>query len=145
MSVSDPIPPRGAMSTRTAAIVIVVIALVAGILLGVAGDRAYLFSHRRLAPPQHGPGMVPFMVRRLDHELHLTDAQKTAITQILEQRRTRVEALMNGVRPQVRQEIDRTDAEISRLLTPEQRSKYETIRRRMNRRHDRDHRGGPGL
>src|SRR5437764_253383 len=44
-----------------------------------------------------------------------------------------------SVRPQVRQELDATNAEIEKVLTPEQRTKFEALqlqhrRQRMNRR-----------
>ena len=78
------------------------------------------------------------MVERLDRELHLSAPQKAQITTILQERKKRIDALMSGVRPQVRQEIDATEAEIAKLLTPEQRKKFEELQLRMKKRRGRD-------
>ena len=46
---------------------------------------------------------------------------------------------MANVRPQIRQELDATNAEIETVLTPEQKTKFADLRMRIGaRRHDRN-------
>jgi Spy/CpxP family protein refolding chaperone len=107
-------------------VVVVIIAFVAGILVGVAGDHLLFIHH--LFPRGFVAGRI---VERLDRELHLTPQQKTQVQQILDRHRARIDAITSSVRPQVRQEIDTTNAEIEKILTPEQRAQFAKMRMRM--------------
>src|SRR5437588_12253793 len=98
--------------------------------------------------PHHPPRLGLVLVEHLDRELNFTPQQKQAVTQIIERHRARMETLSASIRPQMRQELDATSAEIEKVLTPEQRTKYESLQlhrqqRRMNRRGPR--RVPPGL
>jgi len=126
------IPSTSPSSTRTTAVVVVIAAFIAGLFVGVAGDRFYLFRHGRLFPSHRvGDFAASRIVDRLDHDLHLTPQQKTQIQQIIDRHRTRIDSLMTGVRPQVRQELDTANGEIEKLLTPEQQEKFKKMRMRM--------------
>lgn len=130
------------MSTSPRAIAALLIggALIAGIVLGVAGDRVYLW-HTRQFLPRHAPRFVTDrMVDHLDRQLSFTPQQKAAVKQIIDRHRARIEAISANVRPQMRQEIDSTNAEIEKLLTPEQREKFKGLRQR---RHGRGGEPGP--
>ena len=129
-------------SPRAAAALLIVGALLAGTVLGIAGDRAYLWHTHRIAPP-HG-ARLGMLVEHLDRQLNFSPQQKQAVAQIVERHRARIEALSASVRPQMRQELDATNAEIEKVLTPEQRTKFESLQlhrqqRRMN------HRGPRGV
>jgi hypothetical protein len=105
---------------------VVIIAFVAGVLVGVAGDHL-LFIHHVFSR-----GFVAGRIAdRLDRELHLSAQQKTQVQQILDRHRKRIDVITSGVRPQVRQEIDSTNAEIEKILTPEQRAQFAKMRMRM--------------
>jgi Spy/CpxP family protein refolding chaperone len=124
-------------NTRTAAIAVVVVAFLAGILAGVAGDHLYLIHSGRLSP-RHGRFSAARMTDRLTHELSLSPQQKTQVQQIIERHRAKIDATMAAVRPQVRQELDATNAEIETVLTPEQKTKFANLRMRVGaRRRDR--------
>ena len=71
------------------------------------------------------------IVERLNRELHLTSQQKSAVQQIIDRHRARIDALMTGVRPQIRQELDATNAEIDKILTPDQRAAFAKMRMHM--------------
>ena len=115
--------------TRTTAVVVVIVAFIAGFIVGVAGDRFYLFRH---FPPRHMSEFVAHrIVDRMDRELHFTPQQKAQVQQIIDRHRVRIDALMSGVRPQVRQELDATNAEIEKILTPDQRVQFSKMRMRM--------------
>ncbi len=123
------------MSTKVVAAVVVVLALFAGIFIGAAGERIWLFRHGPMFPPKMESGFVNRMVSRLDEDLHFTPQQRQQITQILETRRLKINGIWASVRPQVRQQVEETNAAIEKVLTPEQRAKFAEIRARMEARH----------
>ena len=127
------------MSSKTRAVVVVVVTFLAGLLVGVAGDHLYLIHNGRLFPRRTPRFAADRMADRLNKELQLTPQQKTQVQQIIERHRAKIDALMSSVRPQVRQEVDATNAEIDRILTPEQRTKFAAMRMRIeSRRRGRD-------
>src|SRR5260370_329770 len=78
------------------------------------------------------------MAEHLGRELDLTTQQKTQVQQIIEKHRAKIDAVMSSVRPQVRQELDATNAEIETILTAEQKTKFAALRMRIeSRRRDR--------
>jgi hypothetical protein len=119
--------------TRTAAIVVVIVAFIAGILVGVAGDHFYLIHNGRLSS-RHARFSAGRMTERLAGELELSPQQKTQVQQIIERHRAKIDAIMNNSRPQVRGEIDATNAEIETILTPAQKTKFATLRMNVARR-----------
>ncbi|MDP9361879.1 MAG: hypothetical protein M3P29_10545 [Acidobacteriota bacterium] len=129
-------------NTRTAAVVVVIVAFLAGILVGVAGDHLYLIHGGRLFPRHASHFAADRMAERLAGELQLTPQQKTQVQQIIERHRAKIDAAMSSVRPQVRQELDATNTEIESILTAEQRTKFATLRMRVGPRHH-DRMGGP--
>ena len=120
--------------TRTAAIVLVIVAFIAGILVGVAGDHLYLIHNGRLSPRHAARFSAGRMTERLAGELELTPQQKTQVQQIIERHHAKIDAIMSNVRPQVRGEIDATNAEIDTILTPAQKTKFATLRMNVARR-----------
>lgn len=111
----------------------VILAFIAGAFAGVVGDHLLIIHH--LFPRHFGSRPI---LDRLDRELHLTAQQKTQVQQILDRHRAKIESLMGNVRPQIRAEIDATNAEIDKILTPEQRAEFAKMKMRMPHR-----RGGP--
>jgi hypothetical protein len=117
-----------------AAIVVVVVAFIAGILVGVAGDHLYLIHSGRLSPRRNARFTSSRMADNLSRELQLSPDQKTQVQQIIERHRAKIDATMSTVRPQVRQELDATNKEIETILTPEQRTKFAAMRMRIEQR-----------
>ena len=137
---SDPAvlpPPRrnSALKTTIIAAVVVVLAFVAGFVAGAAVDRVMLHRWGMGMPPRFASEA---MVNRLDRRLDLTDAQRTRIESILDRHHQRIGAMWSKVRPVMRAEIETTNEEIARVLTPAQRQKFERLRMRLGPRH------GPG-
>ena len=118
-------------NTRMAAVVVVVVAFITGILVGVAGDHLY----GRLFPRHTARFSAGRMADNLGRKLQLSPQQKTQVQQIIERHRAKIDAAMSNVRPQVRQELDATNKEIENILTPEQRTKFAELRMRMGARH----------
>jgi len=84
--------------------------------------------------------MTTHLIDRLDRELKLDPQQRARIETIVEARRQRIDTLWSSVRPAVMQEIDATNAEIEKVLKPDQLEKFKAMETRMRNRV----RGGPG-
>lgn len=127
MSVIDPVPPppRNATKTVVIATLALVVTFIAGFVTGIAAVRVF---HRGGRVP---PIVEQTLLNRLDRQLDLTDRQRAEIRKIIVQRHDRIERMWANVRPQMRAEIERTNAEIERVLTPEQREKFQALRLHM--------------
>lgn len=130
MSVSEPTPapPSRTGSTTLLAAVALLVTFIAGLLVGVVGARFLIIRSR---PDRPRTAAAAFMMKRLDRSLDLTPQQEVEITQILQRHHQRIGAVWTGVRPQLRREVEQTNAEIQRVLTPEQRTKFEGIKMRL--------------
>ena len=116
-------------------------ALIAGIVIGVAGDRFVLLRSGQLYPKRAVSYAANHVVDRLGRDLQLSDAQKGQVRSIVDRHHARIDAAWANVRPQVRQEIDAANAEIEAVLTPQQRTKFRELRDKVEQRRRR--RGGP--
>ena len=112
-----------ATKTTIAAVVVLVLTFGAGFIGGAAAHHLW-FAHREGVRPF----MTHAMVNRLDRRLDLTDTQRKQIEEILRRRHRNIDAMWSGVRPRVRAEVEATNAEIAKVLTPAQRAKFEKIR-----------------
>jgi hypothetical protein len=120
------------------AVVVVIVAFAAGLLVGIAGDRVYLWRSQQIVPRRGASQFAAkHIVDRLDRDLHLSASQRAEVQKIVEQHRVRIDSVWNNVRPQVRVEIDAASSEIERVLTPEQRTKYRELREKSDRRRNR--------
>ncbi len=129
MSVIDPVPPppRTASKTVVIAALALVVTFIAGFVTGIVAVR---ILHRGGRVP---PIVEQTLLNRLDRQLDLTDQQRAEIRQIILRRHDRIETMWANVHPQMRAEIERTNAEIERVLTPEQRVKFQSLRLHMRR------------
>ncbi len=101
-------------------------------------------------PPGGRRGMDPARrAERMQHELNLTDDQTRQVKAILEDSRTKMEALransagsQEDRRSQMMSVRKAQEDRIEALLTPEQKTKYEQMRAQMRDRR-RDGEGGP--
>jgi len=119
------------MSPKAKAALVVIVAFFAGLLSGLVGDRAYLIITRQFFPRHGADFAMHRLLDRMDSELKLTPQQHVEVQRILELRHQHIEAISNGVRQQIRQQIDEGNAEIEKLLTPEQRTKFQEMRMRL--------------
>ena len=107
---------------------------IGGLLVGIAGDRFYML-HRGRRPPTPQT-MTRRIVDHLDRELHFSGTQKADVERIINQHHGRIDAVMTGVQPQVRAELDAANAEIEKILTPQQQEQFKKMRMRPgSRRH----------
>jgi Spy/CpxP family protein refolding chaperone len=126
-------PARSRAGPRALAVLILLGCFVVGIIVGGAGDRLLLLRQGRLMPRGAADFVSRHVVDRLDHELKLSAAQRQQIVVILERRHDKVTAIWEGVRPQVRAEVNATTVDINAVLTPEQRVKFAKIRANVRR------------
>jgi hypothetical protein len=105
---------------------VIVVSMLTGIVVGVAvdrrmhewsGGRNVRFSARRTLVPGH-----------LEHELGLSPAQSAAVDSIMRYRMSERDSVMARTWPRMRQLLDSTRSDIERVLTPEQREKFEKLR-----------------
>lgn len=113
-----------ATKTTIVAVLVVVLTFTAGVMVGVFA------SHMMILRGGHGASFFPekALVHRLDRRLDLTDAQRAQVEQIIRKRHARIDGLWTGLRPRMRAEVDQANAEISRILTPEQRAKFDRMK-----------------
>jgi Spy/CpxP family protein refolding chaperone len=92
--------------------------------------------------PAEASGDPPFLpwevkeeyVRRMTRELELTGQQKETISQVVLESQQRIKILFELVGPEMREEMKQVRDSISAVLTPEQRVKFEELRKRRHSR-----------
>lgn len=112
--------------TTIVAILVVVVTFTAGVAVGVFG--AHIVHIRR----EHMSPVFPtrMMVNRLDRRLDLTDQQREQIEKIIRRHHSAIVGRVHA-------EIDQANTEITRILNPEQRKKFERIKLQLGGRHGR--------
>ena len=99
-------------------ILLIALALVAGIALGFAGS-TLAFRHHIL----HVPGEGPF--QRMDRVLNLTPAQKAQIGEVMEDTRDRIQQERRDFQRQRRKSLVDAYVKIRALLTPDQQQRFD--------------------
>jgi hypothetical protein len=138
VSVSDPgtAAPTRSSSAKALAVFTVAVAFFVGTLVGALALWGWVVHHER--------GRLPFLaqlrekriIEHLDRELKLTPQQHEAVARIVHERGRRIDAILSDVQPEVRREIDEGNVEVQRLLTAEQKVKFERMQMRLHsRRH----------
>lgn len=110
----------------------VALVFIAGVATGSLLERIFnrpAFAFASPAPP--GPGMLADVFAE---ELKLTSDQRTQIEAIFESRRPQLKLLRDSVRDKFEEERKTMDAEIEKLLTPEQRDRFHEINERLRAR-----------
>jgi Spy/CpxP family protein refolding chaperone len=149
-----------AVPARVVAALVLALALISGVLLGIAADRLLLLPRGRhhgmmpdllaprilFGPPDGGrsPGRpfepsAEWVTSRLADELGLTPAQRVRVDAIVTRRMAERRELMGPARDRMRQLLDSTRADIEAVLTPDQRATLAKLRARDGMR------GGPPM
>jgi Spy/CpxP family protein refolding chaperone len=145
-----PVPRPPARGRRLAALVLLLVALAAGVA-GVALDRLVLLPMRFGGPPaggppwRHGPerGRVPreqALRDRFARELGLSAEQRLRIDSLMDRQLRAVREARSQIQPRLDSVVSQTRREIDAILTPEQRAKAAELARHRPRR---DGRGRP--
>ena len=113
-------------------------AFVAGIAIGFAADRA--MKHDRRGDRSRGSRS---QVERMARDLNLTPAQRVQVDSIIEGRRKQMRQLFAPIRPQMDSLMalgkvigDSTHEQLRRVLTPEQREKFDRMHAESRKRGD---------
>jgi|SRR5579863_1944317 Spy/CpxP family protein refolding chaperone len=151
---TPPLPPEGASGAHSAsrrpralATLVVVIALLTGIVAGMATDRRLVMRYHggpfggRFGPGGRGlrgawggdgghSAPTDRMRQRFATELGLTPAQMTQVDSIMGRSMAQRHAIEDSVRPRMRAILDSARSQIENILTPDQRQKFEAWRSR---------------
>lgn len=156
--------------SRAVATLVVAVALLTGIVVGIAADRRLLWPGRFAGgggeggwgrfwghgPPGlggHGPwegthggggGPSDRMRQRFASELGLNATQIAQVDSIMARRTAERRALEDSMRPRMRAVLDSTRSDIDRVLTPDQRKKLDAWRSRAHAGHGDAMGSGPG-
>ncbi len=72
------------------------------------------------------------MLERLDQELHLTEAQKATLNQIVTGLQAQYKAIREQINPQIDVARQKARNQIREILTPEQKPKFEEFLKRLD-------------
>ena len=149
-----PLTPEGASGVRSAsqrpralATLVVVVALLTGIVVGMAADRRIVMHLHggpfggRFGAGGRGPrgawggdgshsGPTGRMRQRFASELGLSPAQEIQVDSIMGLSMAQRHAIEDSVRPRMHAILDSTRSQIENILTPGQRQKFEAWRSR---------------
>jgi Spy/CpxP family protein refolding chaperone len=109
---------------RTRGIVVLILAFVAGGIVGVAAERVRVVRSASERPFARGPGARPPRpgeLPRFYEQLDLSRAQEDSMRAILERARPRADSLMRQTLPLLRMYRDSIQQELRSVLTEEQR------------------------
>lgn len=81
----------------------------------------------RPAPPLSPVGLRLDLLRHLGQELNLTAEQHQRIDVLLHQSQERTKKLMEPVRPQLQEEVQKTKQAFRELLTAEQQARFDVL------------------
>ncbi len=134
--------PRPDLRTRTQALLLLGTVFAAGFGAGAAvshltaspGEEPARSPARHLILVGEDPHQPPrgFSIRGrtgpgVEERLELDPAQSERLEQILDRRRTEIEATLDRIEPLLRAQMDSTDREIYSLLTPDQRAAFDRV------------------
>ena len=125
---------HGRARSAVVAALLLAATFVTGVVAGVAADRIILVREARILPREGMRFVSARIVRAMDRELDLTDAQRADVERILGERQKRIERIWVEMRPQVRAEIERTNLAIEAVLTEEQKPKFRKLTERWEAR-----------
>ena len=118
------------MSAKTKNAIGVILLFIFGMIAGVAVTLTFegFVIKRALANPDRGWDILS---RRMSRDLGLTDEQKDQVRIILENTREELFKIREQAAPQVDAGLENSRAEIEKILTPEQKDKFDRVYSRL--------------
>ncbi len=141
---NPPAPPRPERH-RLRHVLLGTVILVCGFLIGV-GVSGHLLWYRLLHGGPTPERLSRRITERLTDRLDLSEEQEAQVRRILAGHRRRLSEIIEDTHPRMDQEIERLQAEVAAVLTPEQAERWREQIRRMRERWQRWRPGeeGPG-
>ncbi len=118
----------------------VLVAFVLGAVVGIAGSHACLWNRH------HGDhkNFQERLLKRFNERLHLSLYQQQKVAAVLEQKKSKIDAMRAEVRPKFEEIRNATSAEIRQMLMPEQQKEFDRMNAEFEERikNHREHLGG---
>lgn len=106
---------------------VIALIYVAGVATGVVANRAVV-RHMVASAVQNPQRIKVLIEKRLTRRLKLDPSQQTKVEQILNQTQNDLRSLRQDFAPRFQAIMLETQSEISAVLTPEQRQRFEKLR-----------------
>jgi adenylate kinase family enzyme len=99
----------------------------------VIGAGVALFAGHQMLSKALQPGheMATHLTRRIERKLDLTDAQKIQVQKIVDERVAAFRGILGDVYPDILEQFELLRTEVGRLLTEEQKIKWEAHYRKI--------------
>ena len=127
-------------NTKAAAVGLFLGTLLLGVVIGVFADRMWLRPDgpfMGMRPHEGRPGPGGFFMKHFAAELDLSSRQQAQLDSILSGNRQQFEALRRSLHPRFSALRDSLDQQILAILTPEQRERFDAVKKqRMSRRRE---------
>lgn len=119
--------------TKIKAIAGILIVFLIGVVIGILGTGIFIRRQlRQFGTEEHSFGN--FFMRRLSRNLKLTDAQKPEVEKILKSTEVEMRELLQNSMDEFAEIMQRRNAQLKELLTPEQQEKLDELLERMRKR-----------
>jgi len=105
----------------------VILVFILGILCGILATHLVYKCRFESILSGRAQNREEFIVKKLHRKLNLDSHQEEQIRAIIHGTHEEMKALRNTLRPQTETIIERSQAKISMILTPEQRKKYDQL------------------
>lgn len=120
--------------TRVLAALLLLFCVSAAFAAGLVVDRLYLVHHGRVLPRGGAEFVTRHLAKRLDRALDLTVSQEAQVKAILDRHRENILGDCSNLHARIHREMDAANREISAILTPQQRERFEKMQRRWSHR-----------
>jgi flagellar biosynthesis chaperone FliJ len=129
--------------SRAAIALYVALVFLSGMVLGAVGHRLYMVStvSAKLTPEEFRKKVVTEYQQRLK----LTDDQVQRLNIIMDETRARIEETRQKLHPAYQKIREEQQAKFRDMLTPQQQTEYDQIRKEREQRQKQGGRGGPGI
>jgi Spy/CpxP family protein refolding chaperone len=119
--------------TKIKVIIGILVVFLFGAIIGALGTGIFIGHQiKRFGTDEHA--LSKFFMRRLTHELKLTDAQKPEVAKIVEQTDKEIHDLVQKSLVDFAAIMQRRNTELKTVLTPEQQQKLNALTDQMHKR-----------
>lgn len=121
---------------RSVAVLAVLAVFVVGVIAGILGTHLFYVYKLRQPGGLASAGLHAY-ARQLDRKLDLNDTQRRQVDAILDDARRDAVALRRDIEPRATELVEHAMDRIDGVLEPEQKERFEELRRRLRQRMER--------